>query len=235
MRCNEGPILVVRLVARDSKKAFTCKLKTIFSADFIAFIYFPKHVSSFLRLILWVQKMQVQRCLHENLLNFIDDSLAQILGGVSSSLHCNSALHGRHPRSSDLWLVPSLICIDWPPIITGIAAPIGKTSDHFSLNIASDAKNSCPARTLLNEVLFDGNNNRIFLYHQHNSTLEDGCNICLTFLTSNYSESVQSCLLCVYILKSRKLALLVLFYNWSIVGVFLDALASLDFKLSVSQ
>ena len=71
-------------------------------------------------------------CLHENLLNFIDDSLAQILGGVSSSLHCNSALHGRHPRSSDLWLVPSLICIDWPPIITGIVAPIGKTSDHFS-------------------------------------------------------------------------------------------------------
>ena len=52
MRCNEGPILAVRLVARDSKKAFTCKLKTIFSADFIAFIYFPKHVSSFLRLIL---------------------------------------------------------------------------------------------------------------------------------------------------------------------------------------
>ena len=132
MRCNEGPILAVRLVARNSKKAFTCKLKTIFSADFIAFIFFPKHVSSFLRLILWVQKMQVQRCLHENLLNFIDDSLAQILGGVSSSLHCNSALHGRHPRSSDLWLVPSLICIDWPPIITGIAAPIGKTSDHFS-------------------------------------------------------------------------------------------------------
>ena len=39
MRCNEGPILVVRLVARDSKKAFTCKLKTIFSADFIAFIF----------------------------------------------------------------------------------------------------------------------------------------------------------------------------------------------------
>ena len=58
------------------------------------------------------------------------------------------------------------------------------------------------------------------IFHQHNSTLEDGSNICLTFQTSNYSKSVQSCLLCIYILNSRKLALLVLFYNWSLVGVF---------------
>jgi len=58
MRCNEGPILVVRLVARDSKKAFTCKLKTIFSADFIAFIF----QNMYLHFFTWFYEFKRCKC-----------------------------------------------------------------------------------------------------------------------------------------------------------------------------